>query len=373
MYGNDTPGRDILRQFDMVAGNSGGSIVMTALCCNYTPKEIADLYADPSTVEAMFCPRWTAVFKGIAPLRILLPPYSSRGKFEALKRLFDRARQAGEPAPSTIALADWPRILGHDVRLLVTAYDYDREKAAFFRSDTGSRAQSSAPRIDATLAEAVHASTNAPVYYYGDPAEFHGRRYWDGGLAGYNNPVLAAVIEALANAPERRDDLRVLSIGTGQIIQAPIEEGAPPPLGSPRASTSLITALKKAGTAVLADPPGAASFHAYVASGQPVPAGADPVPEANVVRMSPCVRPIFDETTKGWHLPAGLSTGEFEQLLDLPVDAMTSDELGLLSKMGALWVSDAVPNQPIRMGLHMRSDIGDATFSEALAHWRRVA
>lgn len=54
---------------------------------------------------------------------------------------------------------------------------------------------------DATLVEAVHASTNAPIRYYDEPAEVSGRRYWDGALGGYNNPVLAAVVEALANGP----------------------------------------------------------------------------------------------------------------------------------------------------------------------------
>ena len=373
IYGEDTPGRDIIRQFDIVAGNSGGSIVMTALCCNHAPKDIAALYADPSTVEAMFCPRWTSVFKGIAPLRILLPPYSSRGKFEALKRLFDRAQRSGEPPPSTIALTDWPAVLGHNVRLIVTAYDYDTEKAAFFRSDTNSRTQSSAPHVDATLAEAVHASTNAPIYFYGEPAHFRGRRYWDGGLAGYNNPVLAGVIEAMANFPDRREDIRVLSIGTGLVMQAPFEYGVPPPLGAPQASTSLLTAIGKAARAVLADPPGAASFHAYVASGQPLPIDDHPLPYANVVRMCPCVRPIFEETSNQWRLPAGLSMGEFEQLLALPSDAMSGEELALIGRMGALWVSDAVLNQPIRMGLRMQCDIGDATFSEALARWRSIA
>lgn len=373
VYGDDTPGRDIIREFDIVAGNSGGSIVMTALCCNYTPGDIARFYADPQTVRAMFSPRWSAIFKGVDLLRILFPPYSAKGKFEALKDLFDRMRAGGEAAPSTIPMTEWPRILGHDVRLLVTAYDYDRERAAFFRSDPSSRAKSTAPHVEATLAQAVHASTNAPIYHYAEPAEFCGRRYWDGGLAGYNNPVMAAVVEALANFPGRSDDIRVLSIGTGEMMRAPLEEGAPPPLGASRASTSLATAIRKAATAIIADPPGAASFQAYVASGQPLPIGDEVIPYANVVRMCPQVRPSFDETAGRWQLPPGLDVDEFEALLSFPADAMTRRELDLASKMGALWVRDAIPNQPIRMGKRMRCDIGDGTFSEALAHWRRIA
>jgi hypothetical protein len=40
-----------------------------------------------------------------------------------------------------------------------------------------------------------------PIFAFDEPAEVRGRRYWDGGLAGYNNLVLAAVVEAMTNFP----------------------------------------------------------------------------------------------------------------------------------------------------------------------------
>jgi hypothetical protein len=61
-----------------------------------------------------------------------------------------------------------------------------------------------------------------------EPAQFRGRRYWDGGLAGYANPILAAVIEAMANFPQRRRRHPVLSIGTGIVTQASTD-AAPSP------------------------------------------------------------------------------------------------------------------------------------------------
>ena len=374
VFGAQTPGREILRGFDIAAGNSGGSIVLTALCCNYTPRDIASFYADPATVRRMFSPRWSAVFKRIPPLRILFPPYSAAGKFAALNDLFDRNRQPGEPAPSTIRLTEWPKYLQCDVNLLVTAYDYDRERATFFRSNGESRAMSSALHAGATLAEAVHASTNAPIYYFEEPAGFRGRRYWDGGLAGYANPVLAALVEAMANFPGRTGDMRVLSIGPGIVMQAPTAEGAEPPLGAPPASTWLPAALKKAGLAILADPPGAASFHAYVALGQPLPGkGEAPPPDTHLVRMCPLVRPIFDKATGEWSPPKGLSIREFADLVKLESDSMRTRDLALIEKMGNLWIAGAIPNQPIRMGERMRCDIGDDSFGDALAHWNRIA
>jgi hypothetical protein len=374
IHGARTPGREILAHFDLVAGNSGGSIVLTALCCNYSPQDIASFYADPATLRRMFSPRWSAVFRRIPPLRVLFPPYSAKGKFAALNDLFDRNRQAGEPAPSTIRLAEWPKYLHSRIELLVTAYDYDRERAAFFRSNDESRAQSSALHVAATLAEAVHASTNAPIYFFDEPAEFRGRRYWDGGLAAYDNPVLAAVVEAMANHPGRTDDMRVLSIGTRHTMLVSTEDGARPPLGAPPASTGLFTALKKAGLAVLADPPGAASFHAYTALGQPMPAkGEESPPDAHIVRMCPLVRPVFDMATGDWKLPEGLSETEFADLVELPSDAMRARDVALIEKMANLWIAGAIPNQPIRMGERMRCDIGDETFGDALAHWKRIA
>ena len=36
IYGGDVGGRQILRRFDYAAANSGGSIVLAALCCDCT-------------------------------------------------------------------------------------------------------------------------------------------------------------------------------------------------------------------------------------------------------------------------------------------------------------------------------------------------
>ncbi|HKE41544.1 MAG TPA: patatin-like phospholipase family protein [Casimicrobiaceae bacterium] len=374
LYGDDTPGREIVRQFDFIAGNSGGSIVLTALCCNYTPLEIAGFYDDPDTVRRMFSPRWVAY---VPLLRYVLPRYSAEGKFAALREIFDRRRKVGEPLPSTINLRDWPSYLKSDVNLLVIALDYDRERASFFRSNVNSVTKSSAPPIDATLVEAVHASTNAPVIYYDKPAEVSGGRYWDGALAGYNNPVLAAVVEALANRPGHAADMRVLSLGTGTTVQPLTTEGAPPPMGKAPDNNCLFTWIRKAATVIVGDPPDAATFHAHVALGQRMPRGGAPVSNGNVVRLCPFVSPIWDldPVTKknAWRLPFGLSEADFLNLLKLEVDSMDRSALDLIRKMCDLWIADKIPNQPIRAGDHLRCDIGQDRFSEAAKHWHYIA
>lgn len=370
LYGPDTPGREIIRKFDYIAGNSGGSIVLTALCCNYTPTDIEAFYRDPATLRRMFSPKWVA---HVPLLRCFLPRYSTSGKFEALKRMFDQNRQGSEPLPSKIPLPDWPGYLHSQVNLIVTAFDFDRERAAFFRSNRDSRAKSSAPAVDATLVDAVNASTNAPILYFDKPAEVSRSRYWDGALAGYNNPVLAAVIEALANQPAEEAEIRVLSLGTGTSAQPLTTEGAPPPLGKTPDSTCQVQAVKKAATVIFDDPPDAATFHAHVALRQAMPRRGESAAAGNVVRLSPLVRPLWDPSATRWKLPDGLSESEFQALIDMPMDAMRTPDLELIWKMFCLWAADEIPNQPIRMGERMRCDIGQEKFSEAVAHWHTIA
>jgi predicted acylesterase/phospholipase RssA len=371
LYGPDTPGRDIIRRFDFVAGNSGGSIVLTALCCNYTPHQIAEFYNDPATLRRMYSPKWISA---IPLLRCILPRYSAKGKFEALKWIFDRNRQNGEPLPSDIKMANWKDHLKKDVNLLVTAFDYDRERAAFFRSNRGSPTKSSTRANDPTLVEAVHASTNAPIRYYDEPAEFGGRRYWDGAMGGYNNPVLAAVVEAMAGRPDVAHNFRVLSLGVGTCAKplSSDKPSAPPPLGKVPEKVCLLNELRKAATVIFGDPPDVATFHAYVTLRQPLPPKS-PGETGRIVRLCPLLRPIFDEKDGDWRLPEGLCISEFQALFKLRLDAMKPRDLELIRKLCDLWFADAISNQPIRMGEKMRADIGHDTFSQAAAHWHSIS
>jgi hypothetical protein len=370
IYGADSPGRSILRRFRYVAANSGGSSVLAALCCDCTPREIFELYDDPPTVRRLFSPRWVA---SVPILREFLPRYSAEGKHAALREVFDRYARAGEPAPSSIRLSEWPQFIGSNVNLLVTAFDFDRRRAAFFRSSRQrSLTKSSTPAVDPTLAEAVHASTNAPIVYFDRPAAFAGHRYWDGAMAGYNNPVLAAVIEALANEPpERVPDFRVLSIGTGTTVRPLTTEGAPPPLGRTPSGEGLFRTLRIAASTVLDDPPDAAMFHAHMALRQKLPAHGETYSDGTLVRISPMLRPDWDGAR--WRLPGGLDERDFAAIAELELDGMDRGALDMVRLMAELWIGGALANQPIRMGERFRCDIGHDRFPQALRHWLRIA
>jgi hypothetical protein len=370
IYGADSPGRAILRRFRYVAANSGGSIVLAALCCDYTPREICELYDDPATVRRLFSPKWVA---SVPILRKFLPRYSASGKYEALREILDRKRKPGEPPHSSIRLSEWPERIGSDVNLLVTAFDYDRQRAAFFRSSRQrSLTKSSTRAVDPTLAEAVHASTNAPIVYFDRPAAFDGHRYWDGAMAGYNNPVLAAVIEALANEPpERVPDFRVLSIGTGTTVRPLTTEGASPPLGEEPSGEGWWRTLHVAATSILDDPPDAAMFHAHMALRQKLPAHGGTYSDGMLVRISPMLRPEWDGAS--WTLPRGLDERDFAAIAELELDGMDREALDMVRLMAELWIGGTLANQPIRMGERFRCEIGHDRFADALEHWLRIA
>ena len=70
-----------------------------------------------------------------------------------------------------------------------------------------------------------------PVNYFDAPATFPDRpgRYWDGAISGCNNPVLAAVTEAIVKG-QNPLNIAVLSIGTASVAlpwPQPGEESSP--------------------------------------------------------------------------------------------------------------------------------------------------
>ena len=133
---------------------------------------------------------------------------------------------AAVPPPAEFLEADMPLIETEEVPACAVCgserfathavgFDYELSRAAFFRSQaTSSPSWGDGGSADVTLAEAIHASTNAPVNYFDAPALLPScnARFWDGGITGCNNPVLAAVTEALVKQ-HKNTDIVALSIG----------------------------------------------------------------------------------------------------------------------------------------------------------------
>lgn len=363
LYGNDTPGHQILTRFDLVAGTSGGSLVLAGLACNWTPSQVASKFLNRDDRRRLFSP---LPMGWLNPTRLLGlgPKYSAVAKLRGLRELL---------GAHDLPLNEVPALIRAGVRkspdFLIMGFDYDRRRAVFFRSSAASRAASASAHQNPTLAEAVHASTNAPVNFFDKPAVVGNRRMWDGAVGGYNNPVLAAVVEMLAvgTAP---GDVRVLSIGTATDQRPVASNEVRPPMGVPEARPSTARDAARMATAILDDPPDAATFIAHVMLGQPVPnvGGSGARVDSTIVRMNPVMRPV--RRTGRWEWPPGLPAAKWEKLINIDMDATADQDVALIDELAGAWIRGEAPNQAVRANSSFDVEIGHDTYPEAREAWR---
>jgi uncharacterized protein len=373
LYSENTPGNVVLKDFDLVAANSGGSITLGGLIENLSLKALLNTYfLDETKRREIFSPVSVGedIANGVYKLIGIAPKYSTVAKLSAI--------QAQLPNFGTVPLAAIPPRLAQAVGkcpdLLICGFNYDTRRAAFFRSNLKSDAASSALPSIVTLAQAINASSTAPVKYFDAPAVVGADRYWDGAIAGYNNPVLAAVTEALANQI-RPEDIQVLSLGTGS-VRLPVvpssSQNSPGATQSSQASDPPNDLQELAG-AIIDDPPDAATFIAHVALNQPIPTSSQPAPTSgSIVRMSPMVQPI-QRGDGSWALPPGFTSIDFVALANLSMDAIEQVDVLKIQKLCVQWMADKVPNQPIRANSdNFHCEIGHSNFSQAQAAWQRL-
>lgn len=377
LYGSQARGWDILSRYDLVAANSAGSLVLGGLVKNLSVGEIIRLFEDQSTRESLFHPLGLDhLLDNVLQMAIQLgPKYSTDRKLEGIRSIL------GDIGDVPMDLLS--REVGcHLPHLMICAFDYDRQRATFFRSDSASLANSQ-QAVAPTLAEAIHASTNAPVNYFDRPATFPGNvdyaqyRYWDGAVGGYNNPVMAAIVEAMANSAVygcTAASISALSIGTGA-VNLPFPDGYPaasPVLEQERIRPCLTHDLRELAGAILSDPPDAASFSGHVMLGGAVSQSAlAPVTDGRLVRINPLIQPVLsgEGANRKWEMPDGLSPEEFSCLLQLDLDAVKQPEVDLIAKLAKAWLNDEVMNQSIRYDADFQPTIGHGLFSHAKTAW----
>ncbi|MEI9914702.1 MAG: hypothetical protein WDN29_01515 [Methylovirgula sp.] len=112
----------------------------------------------------------------------LAPKYSAAEKLIALQSLMPKTGDL--PIEGIVGSLKGPG--GEPVRLLIVSFNYDQGKALFFRSAVtrrlGEWGEGQSPQ--ATLAGAVHASTNAPILFF-DRARYVARHY--GSILGWSD------------------------------------------------------------------------------------------------------------------------------------------------------------------------------------------
>jgi len=371
LYGASATGNSILEDFDMVAANSGGSIVLGGLVENLTLSDMLAMFEDVDRRKAIFSPTNTWGDRLLHDLTGLGPKYSSANKLPALQHALPRK---GNVALNVVASGIRRPGAAEDVHLLIIGFDYDRNRASFFRSavTNGGVEWGHGETTNMALAEAIHASTNAPVNYFDAPATFPDRtgRYWDGGITGCNNPVLAAVTEAICKAV-KPTDIVALSIGTGTVaLPWPGPGDADSPYVQKLDEPGLVKDLRKLATSILDDPPDIATFLAHVmtGSGQGIEKPAD----SRVVRMNPLISPIRGSDGK-WGPPANMTAAQFQYLANLDMDAVEQSQVDAITRFADLWMSNSVLNQPIRMQADtLDRELGQLWFKDAVAAWQTI-
>lgn len=372
LYGDTRPGQQILNQFDLVTANSGGAIVLAGLMADFTPEQVIDLFNNPAKRGLIFVPNFLRL-PGVEK-------YDAAAKLQGLRQVLGHA---GGQSLSTFALK---------CKVLIPAFDYDRQRVQFFRTDPNSPAGSpDAP--EPVLAEAVHATSNAPIKYFDAPAQFAsrafaGRRFWDGAMAGFNNPAMAGVTEALAYGTKPAD-LQLLTIGTASVflpMPSPIPipgSAGQNPLFVEIDESGLLHDLKEAAATILDDPPDQASYMAHLLISGAAGLSSDPknpVTNGNVVRLNPLIQPwgpltapsapaLLRYAPAGSNVAANYSEDQqvFMALVNLEMDATSQDDVDLIRTLTNAWQADAAPNQPIRETGDMQVLIGHGTYSAAVA------
>ena len=174
--------------FDLMAGTSTGSIIAAGLACGFPAKTILALYHEHSR----------EIFRRL-PFRyfgLFASRFSNRGLSTALNTLFGDRRLGDFSVPLIIPTTD----IGNGcVHVMKTAYDprFVRDKTVLVR-------------------DAVMASCSAPTFF--DPYRVKNYALADGGLWA-NNPALVAAIDAKRRMGASLNQLRILSMGTGNSRQ----------------------------------------------------------------------------------------------------------------------------------------------------------
>jgi hypothetical protein len=370
LYSENTTGQNVLKDFDLVAAKSGGSITLGGLIENLSLKALLNTYfLDESKRRKIFSPvsPLENIENAVYNLIHIAPKYSTADKLVALRQQLPSFGSAPIASiPGRIAQS-----VGKSPDFLICAFDYDTRRAAFFRSNLKSDAASFASPVNPTLAEAINASSTAPVKFFDSPAGIASSRYWDGAIAGYNNPVLGAVVEALANGIPG-EDIQVLSIGTASVRLPIVPPGSAsdPGLAQTAPPSNPPNDLQELAGSIIDDPPDAATFIAYIALRQPIPTSSKPAPTSgNIVRMNPMVQPVLRHDGS-WGPPTGLSLADFGSLVQLDMDAIQQADVLKIHNFCIQWIADKVPNQPIRANSNnFVCEIGHAAFSQARAAW----
>lgn len=184
-------GGSIANHFDMIAGTSTGGIIALALAHGMTAQQALNIYLERG--EYIFPPA-AGIGKVSRVLRWLFKPKHNQAALkEELLRIFG------------------DKVLDSAVtRLVIPSFEGRHGEPFLYKTPPHPDYQKDRHKKFAHVA--LH-TTAAPSYYPG--VEVDGYVMIDGGIWA-NNPVMNALVDALACYDLAREDVRILSLGTGE-------------------------------------------------------------------------------------------------------------------------------------------------------------
>lgn len=193
----ETAGIPCHQLFDMVSGTSTGGIIAGLIATGHNALQIETLYIDLVT----------QVFdKRMLGNRFIVPPAFSKEKYrENLKSVIRDITLQGACSAT-------------DIDLMITSQDMAADEETFFSCFKQNDGSFYGTYKDVLLRATMEATMSAPTYFH--PLE----RFVDGGSTTYNNPSLAAFMEAVSySTPEKNEEastykmseITLFSFGTG--------------------------------------------------------------------------------------------------------------------------------------------------------------
>lgn len=297
-------GHQILKQFDVVTATSAGSVVLGGLLGNMYPYDIFEAFQKKSFLESIFSRTCWPIF----------PKWSTEKKKAGILKILPQSDQYLSSIATDLGIS----------RILIPAFDVQSRKAHIFDN---------LDPFHTTLADAINASSTAPITYFDQPASVRGRTYWDGGIAGLNNP--AAYGTAIAKEMYPKDDICTLSLGSGMMVTAD-------DLNTTQSAfyPNLIQSCKNLISALVDDAPDVSTRYLWTMTN-----GA-------YIRLSPIIGPGQVGTLRG--LPSiyykDPTLGGYKGYCDLAASKLDSTQADIIEKLacvGMHYLNDEIPTQTI--------------------------
>jgi hypothetical protein len=382
-YGNDAFGHEILEKYNMAIANSGGSIVLAGLCLNMKLSEIRDLFENEKILKSIFDKNLVGTqFSG---------KYSAEKKKKALEKNLKSTHSKG--ITYSTPLHEIPQKAGLNIEIVVTGFDYTRSRAVYFRSNRKSKMESfniirevtndsTHPESfeEISLIDAIHVSTNAPVKYFDRPAEYNTkigpRKFkklgWDGGVGGNNNPVFSGILEAISNGIDK-NKIYAVSIGTANTLLPVIYNNPGEPsteeefLISRVGLEGNVSDIAKMASAIIGDPPDAATFNAFHLLGLEYKQN-----DNRLIRINPLIKPILDENGNVWKKPGNnWSMKDMRAFFKMDMATNKEEDVQLIIKFTEDFKAGFVDNQGIRVGgKRLEPILGHKIYKDALDDWK---